>query len=309
MSLKTDARYSFGLEFARFMALNDDLTIPSPDRVIGGVGPFDFSGYATPAAIPLTIKFDAEAESTVNVNLTVGVVALTAVTVDELVARVNAAAPVDVTASKEIVPLTNRFKLEYSGTEVIGYMQVYGDLAELALIGQGLVCEFVKSDTLKSIGDTPKDKAEETIATTDAHGIDTEVITDGYRKGFTAKVVDTAEDWRLLALMEGGVYDAVAKTYEAPDSTTRKIYFYAEIFYAQYAVGSNKEADIIGYIRKFFRSCKGSFGEQSHQRGFADGNYSVVGTSYKDESNNLYSDYQRKELTVEDYLALDVYNV
>ncbi len=72
----TNARYSFGLEFARLMALNDDLTIPDPDRVVGGVGPFDFSAYLTPAAIPLTIKLDADAAVTVNVNLTVNPIAV-----------------------------------------------------------------------------------------------------------------------------------------------------------------------------------------------------------------------------------------
>ena len=304
-----NARYSFGLDFFRAMRQNDDLTNPTPDRIVGGIGPFDFSGYATPATVPLTVKFDNQAAVTVNVNLTAGVADISAVTVDELVARINAAGLIDVTVSKEVAPLTNRIKFEYSGTDVVIHMQVYGACANLCLIGQGFGCQFIRSDTLKSFGDTPTVKAGETITTTDAQGDDTDVLTDDQRKGFTAKVVDTAEDWELLALFEGGTYDPVAKTYETPLSDTRKIYFFAEVYYGQYAQGSNKEADLIGYVRKLFRSCAGSTGEQNHQRGFADGNYSVKGTAYKDELLNRYSDAQRKELTVEDYLALDVYNV
>jgi hypothetical protein len=309
MIKETNARYSFGLEFARLMALNDDLTIPDPDRVVGGVGPFDFSGYATPAAIPLTVKLDADAEVTVNVNLTVGVADISAVTVAELVARINAAAIPDVTASQEIVPLTNRLKLAYTGTEVVQYMQVYGDLAKLADIGQGFGCEFVRSDTLQSFGDTPTVKASETITVTDAQGSDTEVLTDEQRKGFTATVVDTADDPALLALMEGGDYDPVTGIYEAPLNDARKVYFYAEVYYAQYAEGTNKEADIIGYVRKYYRSCKGATGEQNHSRAFGVMNYTITGTAYKDENSNRFADSQRKELTVEDYIALDLYNV
>lgn len=305
-----NARYSFGLDFFRAMRQNDDLTNPTPDRIVGGIGPFDFSGYATPAAIPLTIKFDNHTAVTVNVNLTVGVADISAVTVDELVARIIAAGLIDVTVSKEIVPLTNRIKFEYSGTDVVTDMQVYGACANLCLIGQGFGCQFIKSDTLKSFGDSPTVKAGETITTTDAQGDDTDVLTDDQRKGFTAKVVDTvSDDWDLLALLEGGTYDPVTKTYETPLSNARKIYFYAEVYYGQYAQGSNKEADLIGYVKKLFRSCVGSLGEQNHQRGFADGNYTVKGTAYKDENLNRFSDAQRKELTVEDYLALDVYNV
>ncbi len=308
MSIKSSARYSFGLVFSRFMALNDDVTMPGPDRIVGGVGPFDFSSATTPAAVPLKVKFDNETEQSVNVNLST-VADINAVTVDELVTRINSAGLVDVTASKEISPLTNRLKIAYSGTEVYTYMQVYGLLAELADIGQGRGCKFVKSDTLKQFQDTPKVKEEETLGTTDASGADTEVVTDGYRKGFTGKIVDTAEDWDLLALVEGGVRDTTAKTYEAPDSSTRKPYFFVEVFYAQYAQGTNKEADLIGYVQKTFRSCKGSVGDATHQRGFADGNYTVTGTGIKDENGVSYPDYQRKELTVEQYIALDVLNV
>lgn len=309
MSVRSSANFSFGLVFARFMPLNDDLTIPSITRMLGGAGPFDFSGEADTSAVPLIIKMDASAAETVLVDVSTGVGSVdeSAVTVDELYAAINSAAPTDITASKDST--TNRIKLAYSGSDSISYIQVYGACATISLFGQGLGLKFVKSDTLKSIGDSPIQKDEETFTTTDGNGLDTEVITDGYRKGFTATVVDSAEDWELLALIEGGTYDSTAGTYEEPTSEDDKIYFYVESFYTKYAEGTNKEADLVGYVKKFYRTCKGTVGDKTHERGFADGNYTVTGTSYKDESSNLYGDTQLTSLSITAYQALDVYNV
>lgn len=306
MAMRASARYAFGLVFARLMALNDDKTIPTPDRVIGGAGPFDFSGAPAPAAVPLTVKLDNGVAITVTVNLTVGVADITAVTVAELVVRINATAT-EVLASAE--PVTGRLMLEYDGTETPTYMQVYGLCATLAMVGQGFGCRFIKLDTAKNVSDTPTVKAEETITTTDAKGLDTEVITDGYRKGFTATLVDTARDPELRAIMEGGAYDAVTGIYEAPTSTSAKVYFFLELYYDLYNEGSNKEADLVGYVRKLYRSCKGSVGQAQHQRGWTDGNYEVVGTSYTDELGAVHGDVQETELTVPQYTALDLANV
>ena len=43
MSLRTDAEYMAFIKFLRILPLNDDKTIPTTERVIGGAGPFDFS--------------------------------------------------------------------------------------------------------------------------------------------------------------------------------------------------------------------------------------------------------------------------
>lgn len=310
--LREDGLYPFGLPFARFMPLNDDKTIPVPIRIIGGAGPFDFSGEANPAAIPLITKIDNGAEETVNINLS-GVVSISAVTLQELVDAINLAAPTDITAS--IDATTTRLKLAYDESDYadIGYVQVYGAAALIARIGQGKGCKFVKTDTLKSFGEEPVVKDEEVFTTTDAKGLDTSVISDGYRKGFTANIVDTAEDWELLALLEGGDYndgtDSNPIAYEPPTSESEKIYFYAEVYYVYYTEGENKEADIIGYVQKLCRTCKGSVGGKNHERGFADGNYVVKGTSYKDENGDLFSDMKLVKLTPVQYAALNLETV
>lgn len=306
MSLRDNARYAFGLVFARFMPLNDDLTIPIPSRILGDIGPFDFSGVTNIAAVPFITKIDNGAAETVTIDLS-GAVDPSAVTVAELVAAINLASPTDVIASIDVT--TNRIKIAYDGTDTPTYLQVYGEAAKLSFIGQGLGCKFIKTDTLKSLGDTPIVKDEETIPTTDAKGLDTEIISDGYRKGVTAPMVDAAEDWELLAIIEGGHYDETTGAYDVPTSEDEKIYFYVEAYYTRYTKGVNKEADIRSYVQKFIRSCKGAVNDRTHERGWADGNYNIVGTSYKDENDILYADTTLTNLTVEEYEALDVYNV
>ena len=87
------------------------------------------------------------------------------------------------------------------------------------------------------------------------------------------------------------------------------IYFFCELFYTRYTRGENKEGEIVSYVQKLFRSCKGTVGEKVHERGFMDGNFTIKGTSYKDENEVLYGDTKLTELTTEEYQALDVCNV
>jgi len=306
--LRTNAEYAFGLKFARFMAMNDDLTIPTVDRIIGGAGPFDFSGATAIAAVPMTVKIDNAAAVSFTVNLSAAVSAA-AVTVDELVTALDTAfgtALLDLDASKDT---TNEDRLKIANTNtaaVPDWIQIYGECAELCFIGQGKGLKFVKTDTLQSAGETPNLKDEETFTTTDADGIDTEILSDGYRKGFSETIVDTAEDWELRSLIEGGTYSSSAGTYEVPTSEDDKVYFFCEIYYAKYAQGTNKEADLIGYVKKLHRSCKGTIGDATNERAFMNGNYTITGTSYRDENDVLYGDTALESLTVSEYKALNL---
>lgn len=310
MALLSNAKYAFGLTFARFIPLNDDMTIPTPSSVVGGAGPFDFSGV-TISAVGLKVKLDNAAEETFTVDLSAAADP-TAVTVDEIVsALVGIGKPLDgtdYTAEKDVT--TGRIKFKYIGTGSPSWMQVYGELAKLVKLGQGFGTKFVKSNTLISCGETPTQKDEETITVTDARGKDTELVTDGYRTGFTATIVDSAEDWELAALIEGGAYDETTGIYEVPTSEDSKLYFYAEIYYSKYASGRNNEGSLVGYVKKVWRNCKGAKGESTHERGWMNGNYTVTGISYKDKSTGkLLGDSYLEALTVEEYEALDLENV
>ena len=308
--LKDVARYGFGLKFARFMALNDDKTIPRVDRMVAGAGPFDFSGVEDISKVVATVKIDNGLEVDLSIDLA-GASIQSAVTAAEYVDALNVAllaASLDLEAT--VASATGRVTLQTTLTsDLPSIVQFYGEGAKLAKFGQGFGLKFIKSDTLKSLGDTPTQKDQEEFTTTDANGLDTEILTDGYRKGFSASIVDAAEDFELLALIEGGSYDEETGIYEVPTSSSTKVYFYCEAFYAQYEQGTNKEADLVGYVGKLFRTCKGSPGDKTHERGFADGNYTITGTSYKDENGVVHGDTVITKYSIEEYEALDLWNV
>ncbi len=305
MSVLNDARYHFGLEFLRIMAANPDLTPPSPSRIVGGIGPFDFSGAADPAAVDLFIKIDGALDSVVAIDfVTPPVAAIGAVTVDELFAAITAASYTNITASKESV--TNRI-LIVAGSGA--YLQVYGEAAETSLIGQGLGVKFLKSDTMETSAETITNKDEEQITQTDAKGRDTEILTDGYRKGLTQVWTDTAGDYLIRQLVEGGVIDSSTGEYTVPDSSSTKKYFYAELFWARYAEGSNLERNRVGYVQQKIFVAKATFGDRSAGRDWIKWIYNVTAPSYKDASGVVQPDSKELPLTVEEYEALDVENV
>ena len=315
MALRTSAKYEFGLPFARFMPLNDDLTIPTVTMMFGGIGPFDYSGVDDDEAVALTIKIDDETATSIVVDLSAAV-SIAAVTVAELVTALeNDATPalstIEIAASSDTGKNgSTRVMLESTDTATTpSYVQVYGELATIALFGQGFGLKFVKFDTLRTFGLTPTMKDDETITTTDAEGKDTDIITDGYRKGSSLSVVDTAKDPEMAVLMLGGSYNSTTGRYEAGTSESTRYYFYAEFYYPYYSKGVNQEADIVGYMQKVIRMAKGGLGEDTHGREWSDGNYTLTATSYTDENGNILADEYEDELSIAEYNALTLSDV
>lgn len=305
MALKKNARYAFGLHYLRMRAINDDLSQPTADNIIGGAGPFDFSGVTSIAAVPLTVKIDNAAAVELDVDLTAAVDDA-AVTVDELVTALTAAftaGTVALTASK--VAETGRLKIAHATATVL---QVYGEAAELAMIGQGFGVKLLVSDTMQSFSQSPVRKDGERITTTDAWGYDTEVITDGYYKGFTANLVDTAEDWEMLGLLEGTPIDADGNI-SSPVYSTRRPIVMVEAFYAKYRKGQNYEGDLVGYRKITCDQCKGMGGEQTRERGWSNAPYTIEGKTWVDDAGTEHPAWKREELTVSAFNALDIENV
>ena len=305
MALKKNARYAFGLHYLRMRAINDDLSQPTADNIIGGAGPFDFSGVTSIAAVPLTVKIDNAAAVELDVDLTAAVDDA-AVTVDELVTALTAAftaGTVALTASK--VAETGRLKIAHATATIL---QVYGEAAELAMIGQGFGVKLLVSDTMQSFSQSPVRKDGERITTTDAWGFDTEVITDGYYKGFTANLVDTAEDWEMLGLLEGTPIDEDGNI-SSPVYSTRRPIVMVEAFYAKYRKGQNYEGDLVGYRKITCDQCKGMGGEQTRERGWSNAPYTIEGKTWVDDAGTEHPAWKREELTVSDFNALDIENV
>lgn len=308
MALKNNARYGFGLHYMRFMALNDDLTKPAPDNIIGGAGPFDFSGYTPLTTIPIKVKIGSANEVAVTLDISAALDD-EAVTVDEVVTALTtafSAADVDLTASK--VEGTGRLKIVADDPLVLD-LQVYGEGAETLMIGQGHGVRYLVSDTMQSFSNTPVRKEGERITTTDAQGFDTEVITDGYYKGFTGSIVDTAEDWAILALLEGLHLDPSTGALSSPTFETVRPYVAVEAFYAKYRKGQNYEGEMVGYRKIDAPMCKGMGGDKTHERGWSNENYSIEGKTWVDENGVEHSAWTKTELTVPQFKALDIEHV
>jgi hypothetical protein len=297
MSTKENAKYLFSTTETFVQPLNADLTQALPTNHIGGVGPFDFSGVAAIAAVPFKSKIDGGATESITIDLS-GAASQSAVTVAELFAAINTATPTDLTASAEAV--TGRLKIVYSGAGTPSYLQIWGESAELGLIGQGIGTRIAYSDTMKSVALSPIQKDEETFTTTDSNGFDTEVLSDGYRKGVSGTLTDAADDWYLCSVIDGGTYDETAGTYSVGTSLTSKRYFNITSVSARYAVGTNKEADLVDYIKTVIYSAKGSASDQTIERGFVDPVFNFTATSPK-TSGSPTSDTVKTEMTIAEY--------
>jgi hypothetical protein len=257
--------------------LNDDLTRAEAANMIGGAGPFDFSSLtATITAIPIIVKVNGLAAISDTMDLTAAV-DKAAVTVDEWVTAFAAASIAGWTASKAVT--TGRVKLVCATAGA--YVQVYGAGAKLAMFGQGKGLKAIKSDTIQTLSITPTVKADTTQTVTDANNKDTEVIIEGYKKGWTGTLVDTAEDFEMLELIESGTLSTDGKTYTDPTSKTKKVMFEVESYNPYYASGTNTEDQIVAWEHKTFRAAKGSVGDNSKAAGFGVKNYALSGVNYK----------------------------
>jgi len=278
MSLRgSGAKYSYGLSRTRLRALNDDLTRAEYNNIVGGAGPFDFSSViATITAVPFNFKVDDETVVEETIDLTAAV-DKSAVTVAELVTALTAAVITDWTFAADVT--TGRLTMTYA--DPADYVQVYGVGPRLCRIGQGKGLKAIKSDTIQTFNNTPTVKEDTTQTITDANNKDTEVIIEGYKKGWTGSIVDTAEDYEMMELVESGTLSADGKTYTDPTSKTKKVMFEIETFNPYYAAGTNTEDQITGWEHKTFRAVKGSMGDHAKAAGFVAINYNVVGVNYR----------------------------
>lgn len=300
MSLLNSARYDFGLELIRLQALNPDFTVPKVTRIVGGAGPFDFTDAAAWPIIPFSFKTDNGSVISDDIDLTAAA-DQTAVTVAEIVTAFTTAAPTNLTAEAEAV--TGYLKISLTVPGSAGYLQFYGELAELTNIGQGLGVKFVKGDTFQTSDETIVRKDDEQITNTDAKGRDIEIDTDGYRKGVNFTITDTAGDYEIRELIEGGVIDSDGN-YNTPTILSERRYFYLELFAPRYTEGTHKERDIAGYVQQIVYSCKGTFGDRSRGRAWVNWIYNVTATTFKDETDTLIPDSKEILLSVAEYEAL-----
>lgn len=318
MALRASADFVFGPREVKIFPLSPDKSTPIPLdggalsalTVYGGVGPFDFSGAAVPATVPMSVKLDNGAVETWPLDMTVAI-SLSAVTATEFITAVeaaNAAAGfVGVTAT---VDSRGYVQIDVDSVTTELYLQVYGEAALLAEFGQGYGMQGIMIDTQQSVAVSPTNKDSETITITDSNGKDTEVLTDGYRKGFTGVLTDTARDNAVRAIVEGGIVNATNNTYHAPNSDSVKSYFCMEVARAFYSKGTNLEEALEGYILTRFLIATGTFGDDPGGREWFAYVYNITGTEYKDPvAGTKHSDSFEEEYTPAEWATFDWANI
>lgn len=277
MSLRTSANYVYGCLRTRLRALNDDLTRAEFDNVIGGAGPFDFTAFSADyTTIPIYFKVNGLAAVSETFDITAAV-DKSAVTVAELVIALTAASVTGWTFTAQAV--TGRIKMVNATSGA--YVQVYGAGAKTMMIGQGKGVKAIKSDTIQTFNNTPTMKEDVTQTITDSNNKDTEVIVEGYKKGWTGTMVDTAEDYELFELVESGTLSTDLLTYSDPISTTKKVMFEIETYTPIYSAGTNMEDQISKWEHKTFRAVKGSMGDHVKAAGFTTSTFNLTGVNYK----------------------------
>lgn len=306
MALRDSARFEFAPVFARVIVNNPDGSSPTISNVLSGVGPFDFSGVADDSAVDVSVKIDNAAAINTTLDLSAAL-DQSAVTAAEFVTAWGAIAVATGTTASAT---SGRVKIAKTTVGTSVHLQVYGEAAEIAGFGYGYGAKIVKVNTQQSVADAPNQKESERLTLTDSNGLDTVVITKGYRTGTVYTLVDTAMDQELRAVMEGGWYDATDDTYTAPTSKDEKATFTFEFYSKKYIKDDNLEANLVGYLARKSRSCVGVFGERAGDRNLQTQTYTITATPYKDPATLVvYGDTVETNLTVAAYEALDVLNV
>lgn len=312
MALREDAKFEFGPVFWRLMAKNPDGSVPTPSRIVGGVGPFDFSSAESEGAVPVTVKIDNANEIATTVDLTASA-DISAVTVAEFVTAwgLAAAAATGITASLETS--TGRIKFAKTTSPLLStYMQIYGEVGRTLGLGFGKGVKLLKSDNQKSIADAPSLKASERLETVDTKGLATAVVTNALRQGTVLTLTEASADPEIREVIEGGTYDAVSGQYivPTPDQSRDAPRFYLETFNAVYTEGDHPETGVDSYKQRIYRECQGSFGNTAGARGFDDQVFTINASPYRDPTtNDTTGDTIINELTVAEFEALNVETV
>jgi hypothetical protein len=311
--LNENGQFLFGSDYLILKQMNYDLTEARPDRIVGSAGPFDFSGCLTPAAVPITIKIDGNAPVAATIDIT-GTADPAAVTVAELVVLLTAVGFADITFSEEGapgpgIPATGFLKVEYSGTDVCNYLQVYGEVAEITMIGQGQGVRFAISDSAQEFKYAAKNKDAEEFNIDNARGQRTTVRSKTLRLGGTGSWNDAPRDKVMKHVVENGYYDFTTGQYSNPRQEDDPILFTIEEFHRIYADGDNPEANIDMMEQHKLYKCDGTVSEVTNNRGLNANGYTYNASPYTDELESSCPDGIEIELTMSEYEALDLENL
>lgn len=311
-----DARYEFSVLGVKIWPLNADFSTTLPLNegnlsslvAIGGVGPFDFSGVSTPAAVPMTVKIDNGTPETQTIDIS-GAGSQSAVTATELAAAIEAANAAAGFVGVTATVTNSRIQIAVDTVTTQKYIQVYGEAARIGEFGQGAGLQAIILNTQQSVSVDPTQQDSETIEVVDSNGKTTSIITDSFRNGFTGTLTDTSIDLALRAILTGGTLSESGTFYSVPNSESIAKYFAMEMVKSIYSRGTNKEQDLVGYFMHRFYTAVASRGGDAGDRTFQNQVYNITGTEYKDSAGNIYGDSTIQSYTVAQYQTLDWFNI
>ena len=311
----------FATEGIRFQRHNPDGSIPTPQR---------FLGFANTADLSKVLGVNGQAKISIKIdcgpvhNLTVDfddVTDKTAVTVGEAADALGLAlvgeSISNITFSAD-TGFTGRLKGTVTGMPDAKIIQVTGPLAAALDFGQGIkhgcngleVISFFDDETI-SIG-LPKDiKDKEEIDIEGSKGTITRMVIGAMLQGVSPVVTLTKKDYYLLEMIQGGILDRIAGTYDPPLShESEHPSFWAEVFSAIYSEGSNKLSDVAGYERLLLRTMIGQEGEVPIEaKSWAQYAFNLTATEYSVSINGAdvrQPAWQEQTLTLEEFDALKV---
>lgn len=309
MGLKNAVNYEGPPLGARVILNNPNGSIATSAKVLSGVGPFDFSGAADIANVPVTVKIDNAAAIVTDIDLSAAVDDA-AVTVAELVTAWSAiATATGVTATTDTD--TGRLKLAKTTVGSSKYLQVTGEFARLAGFGYGYGAMIIPINTQQSVGAEVVQRDSERLEILDAQGEGSAIVTDPKRTGATLTMADTAYDRLLGAIMTGASYDFTTGKVGAPLSDSVKPTFTFEWYVSMYEKDDNQEANFVQVLQRRAQMCKvtttaGGAGDRNLQAK----TYTISATVYKDPITKVRTpDTEETPLTVEAWEALDIFDV
>jgi hypothetical protein len=307
--LSTEARREGPVIIARIRPNNPDGGIPLVTRTVGGIGPFDFSDAVDPAAVTIQIKTDNGSWINDTIDLDDEAITITAVTVAQLFAAINASSVTNLTASSEAG--TGRIKLALTTPGSAKYLQVRGEVAKFAGFGYGYTTEFRKVDTLASVAQADVNHDSERLEWVDGDGDVSAIVTKSYKTGKTLTLTDNADDRYIQAFSEGGEFvdDGYTETgYHEPLPGAIKPSLTLEWFAEVYASDDNNQGDVIGYNFYKANAIKHTAtGDNAGDRSAHQFVYTYSGVPYRDPlTGDKDATAIKQFLTVAEYLALHV---
>lgn len=310
-------KVNFSVEGLLLIRSNPDGTPVSIDRILGFANTVDLSAYSLTAE--LTVKIDGGAEDTQTIDWTAALDP-TAVTVAEFITAFNAAGFTDVTASADSV--TGRLLIAYSGAGSPNFLQIYdgadiGFAADLDF-GQGQKyggsgAKYITAfDNLVSVSYPANIKEKEEIETESGDGTYTSIIIEALNKGSNPVITFNDEDFKIKQLILGGNYIEAENSFEDPttDQTDKPI-FTMEVFNDIYNKGGGQpRPDNAGVKRTILYSCTGNEADsEDTTKAITNFAFNLTSGEWQDETDTKRSFRKRQNLSIEDFEALDVYNL